>query len=157
MKLSSCRYLDEMNIPYEERAFSTSIEKGAASVANALGFREHQMVKTLVFETGEGEATLVMLPGNQSAKSGLLKKALGSRNIKMARPETVKRVTGYEVGSIPPFHWQPAGFRSFIEESLLEETELGVGSGAWGKEIIISPANLVKASGAQVVTLVKKP
>ena len=63
-------------------------------------------------------------------------------------------VTGYEIGSIPPFHWQPEGFRSFIAESLMKESELGVGTGQWGHEIIITPENLVKASRAIVVPLV---
>ena len=38
-------------------------------------------------------------------------------------------VTGYEIGSIPPFHWQPPGFRSFVDTSLMEEPVLGVGGG----------------------------
>ena len=61
--------------------------------------------------------------------------------------------TGYEIGSIPPFHWQPDGFRSFLELSLMAEEVLGVGAGEWGEEIIITPANLVKASRAIVVNL----
>jgi Cys-tRNA(Pro)/Cys-tRNA(Cys) deacylase len=111
------------------------------------------MVKTLIFESDRGERVLVMVGGDQSAISGHLKKAIGSRNIKMARPETVKETTGYEVGSIPPFHWQPDGFRSFMELSLMEEEVLGVGAGEWGREIVITPADLVKASGAMVVNL----
>ena len=96
---------------------------------------------------------MVMVGGDQLAISGHLKKAIGSRNIKMARPEVVKEITGYEIGSIPPFHWQPDGFRSFLELSLMDEEVLGVGAGEWGEEIIITPANLVKASRAIVVNL----
>ena len=146
-------YLDERGILYERLSFPDSTEKGAANVARALGYRERQMVKTLVFETEKGERALVMLGGDQSAISGHLKKALGSRNIKLADPDTVLATTGYRRGSIPPFHWQPEGFRSFIEESLMSEPVLGVGAGRWGEEIIITPANVVAASSAQVVNL----
>jgi Cys-tRNA(Pro)/Cys-tRNA(Cys) deacylase len=111
------------------------------------------MVKTLIFEAGGGERALVMLGGDQSAISGHLKRALGSRNIRMASPETVQAVTGYAIGSIPPFHWQPPGFRSFLELTLLDEPLLGVGAGRWGEEILIAPADLVRATGAQVVRL----
>ncbi len=152
--LPAHQYLDDLKIPYQRRAFPASTEKGAANVARALGFREEQMVKTLIFVTGEGEHALVMLPANRSAKSGLLKKALGSRNIKMAGLAAVKEITGYEVGSIPPFHWQPSDFRSFIEASLMAEEELGVGAGMWGQEIIITPQNLVRASQAQIIQLI---
>jgi Cys-tRNA(Pro)/Cys-tRNA(Cys) deacylase len=71
----------------------------------------------------------------------------------MAAPEIVKETTGYVIGSIPPFGWQPEGFRSFLERSLLNEPMLGVGAGQWGNEIMISPENLVKASKAILVNL----
>ncbi|MBA3603686.1 MAG: YbaK/EbsC family protein [Parachlamydiaceae bacterium] len=79
------------------------------------------------------------LGGDQNAISGLIKKVVGSRNISMCSPEKVKLITGYEIGSIPPFHWQPKGFRSFIDKSLLQETVLGVGSGLWRLETFITP------------------
>ena len=153
MKLAAHLYLERLGLPYERCTFPATTEKGAASVARAFGFREHQMVKTLIFETDERERVLVMLGGDQSAISGHLKKAIGSRNIRMASPEAVKATTGYEIGSIPPFHWQPDGFRSFVDESLLDEPVLGVGAGLWGEEILIAPAHLVQASRAQVVNL----
>ena len=153
MPLPSHTFLDALGIPYERRSFPVDIEKGAASVARALGFRERQMVKTLIFETGRGERVLVMLGGDQNAVSGLLKKALGSRDVRMAKPEVVLETTGYPVGSIPPFHWQPAGFRSLIEASLMSEEILGVGAGQWGEEILITPADLVRVTGAAVVAL----
>ena len=52
-----------------------------------------------------------------------------------------------------PFHWQPPGFRSFIDTSLMGEEVLGVGVGKWGEEIMIAPADLLKASKARVVNL----
>ena len=153
MKLPSHLYLDEKNIPYEALSFSPDTEKGAANVAHALGFSERQAVKTLIFQVDTGERVLVMLGGDQNAVSGNLKKAIGSRNIQMAAPDVVKETTGYVIGSIPAFHWQPENFRSFLEASLLNEPILGTGGGQWGEEIMITPENLVKASRAIVVNL----
>lgn len=156
MQLPAHTYLDALAIPYARRSFPPTTEKGAAAVARALGFREHQMVKTLIFEADTGERVLVMVGGNQNAISGQLKKAIGSRNIRMAGPETVKTTTGYAIGSIPPFHWQPAGFRSFLDQKLMAEPLLGVGAGQWGEEILITPAALVRACRAQVVNLTER-
>ena len=122
-------------------------------MARVLGFSERQAVKTLIFDTDTGEKVLVMLGGDQSAISGHLKKAIGSRNVKMAEPDVVKKTTGYVIGSIPAFGWQPPGFRSFLEASLLNEAILGTGAGVWGEEIMITPENLVRASDAIVVNL----
>ena len=156
MKLPPHLFLDERNIPYEARSFPPNTEKGAASVAKALGFPERQAVKTLIFQVDTGERVLVMLGGDQNAISGNLKKAIGSRNIQMAAPEAVKETTGYVIGSIPAFSWQPANFRSFLEASLLDEPILGTGAGRWGEEIMITPENLVRASNAIVVNLTER-
>src|SRR5512142_2504052 len=153
MKLPSHLYLDEHNIPYEQKSFPTETEKGAANVARVLGFAERQAVKTLIFQVDTGERVLVMLGGDQNAISGNLKKAIGSRNIQMAAPEVVKETTAYVIGSIPAFHWQPANFRSCLEASLLNEPILGTGAGQWGEEIMITPQNLIRASDAIVVNL----
>jgi len=153
MILPAHAFLDGLGIPYQALTFPVSTHKGAANVAAALGYSARQMVKTLIFETDRGEGVLVMVGGDQKAISGLLKKAIGSRNIRMASPETVEEVTGYEIGSVPPFHWQPEGFRAFLELSLMEETVLGVGAGQWGEEIVIAPAHLLTATGAVVVNL----
>jgi len=97
-----------------------------------------------------------MLGGDQNAISGNLKKAIGSRDIRMAAPEIVKETTGYLIGSIPAFSWQPPGFRSFLEASLAKEPILGTGAGQWGEEIMITPGDLIGASNAIVVNLTEK-
>lgn len=156
MKLQSHLYLDKLDIPYDARSFPPETEKGAANVAHVLGFSERQAVKTLIFQVDSGERVLVMLGGNQNAISGNLKKAIGSRNVQMAQPEVVKETTGYVIGSIPAFGWQPQGFRSFLEASLLNEPILGTGAGQWGEEIMITPENLVRASNAIIVNLTER-
>jgi len=156
VKLPSHLFLDRLGIPYEARSFPSETEKGAANVARVLGFAERQAVKTLIFQADTGECVLVMLGGDQNAISGNLKRVIGSRNIQMAAPEVVKETTGYVIGSIPAFGWQPAGFRSFLDASLVDEPILGTGAGQWGEEIMITPGNLAKASHAIVVNLTER-
>jgi len=151
--LPSHAYLEKLHIPYRIATFPDTTPKGAASVAQVLGFSEHQAIKTLIFETEQGERILVMVGGDQNVISGHLKKAVGSRNIKLASPESVRQTTGYMIGSIPPFCWQPENFRSFLDQEMMKESFLAVGAGVWGNEIFISPADLVKASRALVVNL----
>ncbi len=151
--LASHTYLDKMHIPYYTATFPPTTPKGAANVAVVLGLKEHQAIKTLIFETDNGEKMLVMVGGDQNVISGHLKKAAGSRNIQMASPEMVIETTGYAIGSIPPFSWQPEGFRSFLDADMLNQDILAVGAGVWGNEILLKPANLVIASRAIVVNL----
>jgi Cys-tRNA(Pro)/Cys-tRNA(Cys) deacylase len=154
--LTAHAFLDQLHIPYSTASFPSSTPKGAASVAIALGLKEHQTIKTLIFETDKEERVLIMVGGDQNVISGNLKKVLGSRNIQLASPDMVIQATGYRIGSIPPFSWQPAGFRSFLDADMMNETVLAVGAGVWGNEIIISPTNLVIASQAMVVNLTNR-
>jgi Cys-tRNA(Pro)/Cys-tRNA(Cys) deacylase len=146
-------YLIRLGIPFTTATFPATTPKGAANVAQVLGFDEHQAIKTLIFETDAGERLLIMVGGDQNVVSGHLKKAVGSRNIRLATPEMVETTTGYVIGSIPPFSWQPEGFRSFLDADLLDEPVLAVGAGIWGNEIFIAPHDLVKACQAKVVNL----
>jgi Cys-tRNA(Pro)/Cys-tRNA(Cys) deacylase len=154
--LPAHNFLDRFHIPYTITSFPPSTPKGASSVAIALGLSEHQAIKTLVFETDKGEQVLVMVGGDQNVISGHLKKVTGSRNIQLASPERVIETTGYKIGSIPPFSWQPDGFRSFLDSDMLNQSILAVGAGVWGNEILITPGNLITASKAIVVNLTNR-
>ncbi len=154
--LPSHAYLDRLQIPYHTAIFPATTPKGAANVALTLGLKEHQAIKTLIFETDKGEQVLVMVGGDQNVISGHLKKVVGSRNIQLASPEQVIQTTGYMIGSIPPFCWQPEAFRSFLDAEMMEEDILAVGVGVWGNEILITPVNLIAASHATVVNLTNR-
>jgi Cys-tRNA(Pro)/Cys-tRNA(Cys) deacylase len=154
--LPSHNYLNHLKLPYQIVSFPPGTPKGAANVAYALGLKEHQAIKTLIFETDQGEGVLVMVGGDQNVISGHLKKVVGSRNIQLASPDRVYQITGYQIGSIPPFCWQPDGFRSFLDQEMMEEDLLAVGAGVWGNEILITPADLVIASHAIVVNLTNR-
>lgn len=151
--LPSHAYLDKLQIPYHTATFPPSTPKGASNVAIALRLKEHQTIKTLIFETDKGEMILVMVGGDQNVISGHLKKVVGSRNIRLASSDRVLETTGYVIGSIPPFSWQSDDFRSFLDLDMMNETILAVGAGEWGNEILLTPANLVTASRALVVNL----
>jgi Cys-tRNA(Pro)/Cys-tRNA(Cys) deacylase len=149
-------YLDLLHIPYTAATFSPSTPKGAANVAIALGINENQTVKTLIFSTDKGEQVLVMVGSNKNVISGHLKKVVGSRNIQLANQDIVIKTTGYRIGSIPPFSWQPDDFRSFLDLELLNRAVLAVGAGVWGNEILIDPLDLLKASSALAVNLTNR-
>ena len=154
--LPAHQHLDQRGIPWKRLTFPPSTPKGAAAVAHALGFRDSQMVKTLIFESGTGERALIAVGGDRNVISGKLKKAMGNRNIRLASPDAVLDLTGHRIGSIPPFSWQEDGTRTFIDEDLMEEPVLGVGAGVWGEEIMIAPDDLVRATNGIVVNLTRR-
>ncbi len=77
--------------------------------ARALGVRPDAIVKSLVFEadlpdTGR-QPVLVIAAGEARVRMRALARALGidRRAVRLASPERTRAITGYAVGSMPPF------------------------------------------------------
>lgn len=155
MRLPAHDYLDSMSVPYEAVSFPEDTEKVVANVAQVLGrgLTPRQIVKSLIFETSKRELVMVLLGSDQNAISGQLKRAIGDRNIKLASPERVREVSGYEIGAIPPFGWQPAGFRTLLDAAVTAESLVAVGAGRWGYEILLTPPDLARAASARIANL----
>lgn len=79
----------------------------------------------------------MILVGDKNTTSGLLT-PLSSRDINLADPETEKETTGYEISSSSPFRWQLQVFHSLVDACLMNKELLGVSTGAWDQEIMIT-------------------
>jgi Cys-tRNA(Pro) deacylase len=93
-------YLDQFNLGLKitELEESTSTCELAAAT---LGVMVGQIAKTLVF-MADDKPVLIVASGDNKIKSSKLKKLLGAARVRMADPDTVKRVTGYPVGGVCP-------------------------------------------------------
>ena len=61
-----------------------------------------EIIKTLVFTIGNNPV-IIILPGNKRANIAKIENILGEKGLRMAKPEEVKKFTGYIVGSVSPF------------------------------------------------------
>ena len=73
--------------------------------AAALGVEVGQIAKTLLF-MADGSPVMVVASGDVKIKGGRLKRLTGASKVRMADPETVKRITGYNVGGVCPLALQ---------------------------------------------------
>jgi prolyl-tRNA editing enzyme YbaK/EbsC (Cys-tRNA(Pro) deacylase) len=62
----------------------------------------------------------------------------------MASREEVLQVTGYELGAVSPFGLSTP-VRILVDESVLTEDEISLGSGKRGSTIILRSADLMRA------------
>src|SRR6476659_11195205 len=74
----------------------------AQAAARAVGCDLGQIVKSLVFKC-DGKPVLVMVPGDRRADSRKIAQAAGARNARIAGPDEVMQVTGFEPGAVAPF------------------------------------------------------
>ena len=73
----------------------------ANDAATALGCKVGAIVKSLLFKAGE-KFVLCLVSGNKKCSLNKLKKILSEKDVSLADPEDVKRITGYTIGGVSP-------------------------------------------------------
>ena len=73
----------------------------AQNAATALGCKVGAIVKSLLFKAGDS-FVLCLVSGDKRCSLNKLKKILNEKDVSMANPEDVKRVTGYTIGGVSP-------------------------------------------------------
>ena len=66
--------------------------------------------------------------------------------------DTVRTVTGYPIGGVPPFG-HATQLPVFVDPDLLAFDEVWAAAGTWHDVFAIAPADLVRASGGTVTDL----
>ena len=75
--------------------------KTAQDAATALGCNVGAIVKSLLFNSGD-RFVLCLVAGDKRCSLNKLKKILSEKNVSMAKPDDVKKITGYTIGGVSP-------------------------------------------------------
>jgi prolyl-tRNA editing enzyme YbaK/EbsC (Cys-tRNA(Pro) deacylase) len=98
-----------LDIDIRELADST---RTAAEAAAAVGVEVGQIVKSLIFSGNTDSPVLVLCAGDRRVDTAKL-----GNDVKPARAEEVRAVTGFSIGGVPPLgHDRP--LRTIVDESL---------------------------------------
>ena len=73
----------------------------AQDAATALGCNVGAIVKSLLFSVG-GNFVLCLVSGDKRCSLNKLKKILDEKDVSMANPDDVKKITGYTIGGVSP-------------------------------------------------------
>ena len=73
----------------------------AQDAATALGCNVGAIVKSLLFRTGDN-FVLCLVSGDKRCSLNKLKKIIDEKDISMAYPDDVKKITGYTIGGVSP-------------------------------------------------------
>ena len=75
--------------------------KTAQDAATALGCNVGAIVKSLLFNAGNS-FVLCLVSGDKRCSLNKLKKILDEKDVSMAKPNDVKKITGYTIGGVSP-------------------------------------------------------
>ncbi len=88
----------------------------AEDAATALGCKVGAIVKSLLFKAGDSYV-LCLVSGDKRCSLNKLKKILDEKDVSMANPEDVKKITGYTIGGVSPTG-HLIKIKIFIDETL---------------------------------------
>ena len=125
----------------------------AEDAAGAVGCALAQIVKSVVFDC-DGEAIVVMVPGDRRASAPKVAAAGGCRRARVAGPELVREATGFAPGAVAPFPL-PRVHRVFIEETLLGHETVWIGAGSRNHLAALAPGELTRLARARPIDAVE--
>jgi Cys-tRNA(Pro)/Cys-tRNA(Cys) deacylase len=133
---------------YEVDARARSYGEAAAE---ALAVPAGRLFKTLVASV-DGRLAVGIVPVSSSLDLKALAAALGGKKATMAEPAAAERATGYVTGGISPFG-QRSRLPIVLDGSAHDWPTVFVSGGRRGLQIEVSPADLVRVTGATVAAI----
>jgi len=148
--------LEKLNIPH--RIFNhpgpvNSLEQAARE----RGQRPQQVVRSILFRTGEDEYLMALVAGPDQISWKTLRAYLGQSRLTMANENEVLQVTGYPIGAVSPFG-TARKLRILVDPGVFDEEEISIGSGVRGTTVILKSDDLRWALGDfESVELLENP
>jgi prolyl-tRNA editing enzyme YbaK/EbsC (Cys-tRNA(Pro) deacylase)/uncharacterized damage-inducible protein DinB len=158
-----CRQL-EKRLPVERvRRFVQAFDSGLQPIifavktrtseeaASVLGVRVGQIAKSILFRS-EDAYGLFVAAGDVRVNLGIVKRLLGGKKPKMASPEEVVAVTGYQVGAVCPFALA-RDVPVYLDESMQRFDLLYTAAGTAESVLPISFDRLKQITGGTVINM----
>lgn len=119
--------------------------------AEALEVEPARVFKTLLASV-DGRLVVGVVPVSGQLDLKALAATVGGKKAVMADPAEAQRVTGYVVGGISPLG-QKRPLPTVVDESALGFETVLVSGGRRGLDLELSPADLVRVTGARTATI----
>ena len=155
MKTNGARFLETLGIGFELREYEVAPEDlSATTVAAKIGMPPEQVFKTLLTTGGAGVFVFAVIPGDAELDFKKLARASGLRKVEMVPLKEVQPLTGYIRGGVTVFGAKKA-YPVFVDETVILFDQISVSAGARGTQLILAPADYLRAAGAETADLTK--
>lgn len=132
------------------RVVRTQRASTAAEAAELQGIPLGALLRTIVVRRGDEDYLFVLVPADRRFDWPKLRAHLGVRRLTLPDADEARNVTGYERYTITPFGSTTA-WPVVLDESAMSHPIVSVGGGAFGVNLHLSPDDLARHLGADVV------
>jgi Cys-tRNA(Pro)/Cys-tRNA(Cys) deacylase len=155
MKTNAIRTLDSLGIRYELRDYEVDPEAlDAETVAHKIGLPPEQVFKTLVARGDRNGVCLAVVPGNSELDEKALARLTGDRKIELVSLREVQPLTGYIRGGVTALACK-RNYPVVVDETAELFDVISVSAGMRGLQILLAPADYLKATNAMVGTIAR--
>jgi Cys-tRNA(Pro)/Cys-tRNA(Cys) deacylase len=156
MKTNAARILDALGIAYEVREYEVDPEDLAAeSVARKVGLPPEQVFKTLVARGDKHGVCFAVVPGDQQLDLKALAQLSGDKKVETVTLKEVQPLTGYIRGGVTALAAKKE-YPVFADETIELFELVSVSAGTRGAQLILAPADYLRATGARVGPIAKE-
>jgi Cys-tRNA(Pro)/Cys-tRNA(Cys) deacylase len=153
MKTNAARLLDTLRIPYELREYDPGDEHhghvSAAEVARRVGMAPEQVFKTLVARGDRTGVLFAVVPADAALDLKALAKLSGDRKCDTVALKEVTPLTGYVRGGVTALAGKK-DYPTYVDETVELFDAISVSAGVRGTQIILAPADYLRATAAKV-------
>ena len=156
MKTNGARLLESLGVPFRLQEYEVDPDDlSAIAVARKIGLPVEQVFKTLLTVTGPNQYAFAVIPGDAELDCKKLARAAGARKAEMVSLKEVQPLTGYIRGGVTVFGAKK-DFPVFADETIELFDLISVSAGQRGTQILLVPANYLRAARATVADLTKE-
>ena len=152
-KTNAARLLDQMGIHYELREYEVDPDDLAAeTVAGKIGLPPEQVFKTLVARGDRNGICLAVISGNAELDLKALAAASGDRKIQLVPVKELQALTGYIRGGVTALAAKK-DYPAYVDETVELFDVISISAGVRGLQILLTPADYLKATKARLSRL----
>ena len=154
-KTNAARLLDQLGIAYQLQSYDDDPnDLTAISVARKIGLPPEQVFKTLLTTSNTGDHLFAVVPGDAELDPKKLAAAAGTKRVELASFKEVEPLTGYVRGGVTVLAARKS-FPAFADETIDLFETISVSAGQRGLQLLLSPADYLRATAATVADLTK--
>jgi Cys-tRNA(Pro)/Cys-tRNA(Cys) deacylase len=149
VKTNAARILDELGVRYELREYEfDENDLSAETVAAKVGLAAEQVFKTLVVRGDRHGVCFAVVPGNAELDLKALARLSLDRSAETVPLKEVQPLTGYIRGGVTALGAKKR-YPVFADETITLFDVVSVSSGARGTQLVLDPADYLRATGAR--------